>query len=134
VGAALHLPIFDSGLLKAQYGARAAQVDAAVTSYNNTVISAARDVATQAITLQKLAAQREQRVAQVGAAQQQLSSAQARKQQGLSDVRPVLLAQQTLQQHHAELTSLNVATLQADINLQLALGGGYSSTTSGDTK
>jgi multidrug efflux system outer membrane protein len=98
------------------------------------VISAARDVATQAITLQKLEAQREQRIAQVDAAQQQLSSAQARRQQGLSDVRPVLLAQQMLQQHHAELTSLNVATLQADINLQLALGGGYSTPASSDAR
>lgn len=125
LGAALHLPIFDSGLLKAQYGARAAQLDVAVTNYNNTVVSAARDVATQAITLQKLAAQRAQRVAQVTAAQQQLSSAEARKQQGLSDARPVLLARQALQQQHAAMTTLDVAALTTDVNLQLALGGGY---------
>jgi multidrug efflux system outer membrane protein len=126
VGAAVHLPIFDSGLLRAQYGARAAQVDAAVTNYNNTVITAARDVATQAITMQKLAAQRAERLAQVNAAQQQLSSAEARKQQGLSDARPVLLARQALQQQRAAITNLNVAALSADINLQLALGGGYA--------
>jgi len=125
LGAAIHLPIFDSGLLKAQYGARAAQLDAAVTSYNNTIISAAQNVATQAITLQKLDAQRTQRVAQVDAATQQLNAATARKQQGLSDARPVLVAQQAVQQQQAAVTNLDVAALSADINLQLALGGGY---------
>lgn len=125
IGAAVHLPIFDSGLLKAQYGARAAQLDAAVANYNDTVVGAAREVATQAITLQKLDAQRAQRNAQLNAAQQQVSTAEARNQQGLSDARPVLIARQVLQQQQATVVSLDAAAVSADINLQLALGGGY---------
>lgn len=132
LGIALHLPIFDSGLLKAQYGARAAQLNAAIASYNNTVVGAAREVATQAINLQKLDAQRAQRVAQLNAAQQQLDSAEARNKQGLSDARPVLLARQSLQQHYAGLTSLDTAALAAEINLQLALGGGYVADSASD--
>jgi outer membrane protein, multidrug efflux system len=125
IGAAIHLPIFDSGLLKAQYGLRAAQLDAAVAGYNDTVVTAARQVATQVITLQKLAAQRQQRLAQVNSAQQLLNTAEARKRQGLTDNRPVLTATQLLQQHRSAVTSVDAAALSADINLQLVLGGGY---------
>lgn len=125
LGAAVHLPLFDSGLLRAQYGLRAAQLDAAVAGYNDTVVTAARQVATQVITLRKLAAQREQRLAQVNAAQQLLNTAEARKRQGLSDGRPVLTATQLLQQQRSAVATLEAAALSADINLQLALGGGY---------
>lgn len=126
IGAALHLPIFDSGRLQAQYGVRAAQLDAAVAAYNDTVVNAARQVATQVITLQKLTAQREQRVAQVHSAEQQLNTAEARKRQGLTDNRPVLTALQLLQQQRSAVTTLDAAALSTDINLQLALGGGYT--------
>lgn len=124
-GAAIHLPIFDSGLLKAQYGARAAQLDASVASYNDTVVTAAREVATQAILLQQLGAQREQHLAQVNAGQQLLNTAEARYRQGLSDGRPTLIAKQALQQQRAALANLDAGALSADINLQVALGGGY---------
>ncbi|MGE0115603.1 MAG: efflux transporter outer membrane subunit [Steroidobacteraceae bacterium] len=125
IGAAIHLPIFDSGLLKAQYGARGAQLDAAIASYNDTVITAAREVATHVLSLQQLGAQREQRLAQINAARQLLDAAEARNRNGLTDARPVLNAGQFLQQQHAAMTSLEAAAVSADINLQLALGGGY---------
>lgn len=125
IGAAIHLPIFDSGLLNAQYGMRAAQLDASVANYNDTVITAARQVATQVITLQKIGAQREQRLEQVNAAQQLLTAAEARNKQGLTDARPALSATQLVQQQRSAVISLDAAALSADINLQLALGGGY---------
>jgi multidrug efflux system outer membrane protein len=56
--AAVHLPIFDAGRLKARYGATQAAIDSAVASYQDTVVSAARDVATQASTRAQIAAQR----------------------------------------------------------------------------
>lgn len=127
IGAAIHLPIFDSGLLKAQYGVRAAQLDAAVAGYNEAVVSAAREVATHTLNLQQLGAQREQHLAQINAAQQLLSAAEARHQRGLTDARPVLSAGQLVQQRRAALAGLDAAAVSADINLQLALGGGYSS-------
>lgn len=127
IGAAIHLPIFDSGLLKAQYGLRAAQLDAAVAAYNDTVVSAAQQVSTQVITLRKLDAQRAQRLAQVHSAEQLLNTAEARKRQGLTDNRPVLSALQLLQQQRSAVATLDAAALATDINLQLALGGGYTS-------
>ncbi len=61
VSAAIHLPLFDAGRLKARYGAAQSSIDSAVASYQETVVSAARDVATQASTLAQIAAQRTQR-------------------------------------------------------------------------
>ena len=53
--AAIHLPIFDAGRLKARYGGAQAAIDSAVSSYQDTLISAARDVATQATTRAQIA-------------------------------------------------------------------------------
>ena len=66
--AAIHLPIFDAGRLKARYGASQAAIDSAVASYQDTVVGAARDVATQASTRAQIAAQRTQRMIEVDAA------------------------------------------------------------------
>lgn len=125
IGAAIHLPIFDAGLLKAQYGARAAQVDAAVAAYNDAVIEAAREVATQLNQLQQLQAQQAQREQQLTALAQLLRNAQSRQERGLTDARPVLSAEQTLEQQRAARLSLQAARIATDIQLQLALGGGY---------
>jgi outer membrane protein, multidrug efflux system len=126
IGLALHLPLFDSGLLKAQYGARAAEVDAAVANYNQTVVNAARDVASALLQLQRVDAEQQQHAMQMRALTQLLDSANHRYQQGLTDLRPVLAAQQTLLQQQATYSALQAARATADMQLQLALGGGYA--------
>ena len=68
LSAAVHLPIFDAGRLKARYGATQAAIDSAVATYQDTVVGAARDVATQASTLAQIAAQRAQRAIELDAA------------------------------------------------------------------
>jgi multidrug efflux system outer membrane protein len=62
---ALHLPIFEGGQLQANYGVSAAQLAGAVAQYNSTVIGAAREVATQALTAQQIAARRTEQSAQI---------------------------------------------------------------------
>jgi len=124
-GVALHLPIFDSGRLKAQYRGAQAAIDAAIAAYDETVVDAARDVATQAATRERIAAEREQRVLQVEAARQLRDSAAARVRQGVTDVRTALSATDAWIQQRDELLKLDAAALSADINLQRALGGGY---------
>jgi NodT family efflux transporter outer membrane factor (OMF) lipoprotein len=125
IGAAIHLPIFESGRLRAQYGLRATQVNAAIQSYNETVVNAARDVAIYATQMQQIAAQQQERKAQYAAAENLLDVATARNQQGLSDARPRLSAQQSLQQQQLAINNLNAAAITAQINLVMALGGGY---------
>jgi len=125
VSAAIHLPIFDEGRLKARYGGAQAAIDSAVSSYQDTVISAARDVATQATTRAQIQAQRAQRALQVAAALRMRETAAARVRQGITDSRSELLAQQSWIEQRDALLQLDSAALSADIALQRALGGGY---------
>ena len=125
--AAVHLPIFDAGRLKARYGATQAAIDTAVASYQDTVVSAARDVATQASTRAQIAAQRTQRVIEVDAARRLQRSAAARVTQGITDARTELTAAESWIEQRDALLQLDAAALSADIALQRALGGGYES-------
>jgi multidrug efflux system outer membrane protein len=124
-GVALHLPIFDAGRLQAQYRGAQAAIDAAVADYNATLLDAARDVATQAATRERIVAERAQRVLQADASRQLRDSAAARVRQGTEDVRTALTAADAWMRQRDELLQLDAAALSADINLQRALGGGY---------
>lgn len=124
---AVHLPIFEGGRLKANYGASRAQLDASIAQYNVTVTNAARDVATQAVTAQQIAARRTRQEAQVKADQVLLASAQARQAHGTQDARESLAAQAQLLQQHDQAVSLHAQALSTDLALIKALGGGYRS-------
>jgi outer membrane protein, multidrug efflux system len=125
VTAAIHLPIFDRGRLKARYGASQAAIDAAVAGYQDTMVSAARDVATQATARAQIAAQRAQRLIEVQAAERLKSSAAARVRQGVTDSRTELAATESWIEQRDELLQLDSAAVSSDIGLQRALGGGY---------
>ena len=125
--AAVHLPIFDAGRLKARYGATQAAIDSAVASYQDTLVNAARDVAMQASTRAQIAAQRTQRMIEVDSARQLQSSAAARVRQEITDSRPELTATESWMEQRDALLQLDAAALSADIALQRALGGGYES-------
>jgi len=124
-GLALHLPLFDSGRLKARYRATQIGIDQAVAAYNQTLVDAAREVATQAATRAEISAQRVQREIQVDAARQLRASAAARVRQGLTDSRAELNASEAWIEQRDALLQLDSAALSADIALQRALGGGY---------
>jgi multidrug efflux system outer membrane protein len=127
VSAAIHLPIFDAGRLKARYGGAQAAIDSAVSSYRDTVISAARDVATQATTRAQIEAQRAQRTKEVEAALRMKNTAAARVRQGITDSRSELMATASWIDQRDALLQLDSAALSADVALQRALGGGYDS-------
>ena len=125
--AAIHLPLFDAGRLKARYGATQAAIDSAVASYQDTLVTAARDVAMQASTRQQIQAQRAQRLIEVDAARRLQSSAAARVRQEITDWRPELTATESWIEQRDALLQLDAAAVSADIALQRALGGGYES-------
>jgi multidrug efflux system outer membrane protein len=125
VAAAIHLPIFDAGSLKARYGASQAALNSAVASYQDTLITAAREVATQVTTRAQLAAERVQVQVEVDAAQRLKLSAAARIRQGVVDSRLELTATESWIAQRDALLQLDAAALSADIGLQRALGGGY---------
>jgi multidrug efflux system outer membrane protein len=127
VSAAVHLPIFDAGRLKARYGGAAAAIDSAVSSYQDTVISAAREVAMQATTRAQIDAQRVQRARQVEAALRMKNAAAARVRQGVNDSRSELMATASWIEQRDAMMQLDAAALSTDVALQRALGGGYES-------
>jgi multidrug efflux system outer membrane protein len=122
---ALHLPIFEGGALEANHGVSRAQLAAAVAQYNATVVSAARDVATQALGAQQLAARRSQQAEQVAAADALLASARARAARGVRDDRESLASEAALVQQLDADTDLQGQALSTDVALIKALGGGY---------
>ncbi|GLQ95273.1 efflux transporter outer membrane subunit [Dyella acidisoli] len=124
---AVHLPIFEGGRLKANYGASRAQLDAAIADYNVTVTNAARDVATQTVTAQQIAARREKQDAQVKANEALFTSAQARAAHGTRDARESLNAQAQVLQQRDQAITLQAQAISTDLALIKALGGGYRS-------
>jgi multidrug efflux system outer membrane protein len=123
--AAIHLPIFDAGRLKARYGAAQAAVDSAAASYRDTVVSAAREVAAQASSLSQIAQQSAERRKRLDAAAALERSAAARVRQGVVDPRVELRAADALAQERDAVLQLDAAAVSADISLKRALGGGY---------
>ena len=128
IGAAVHLPIFDQGRLKAQYGAARASIDAAVSTYEDTVISAAREVSTQVTMLAQIDAERRQHLGEIDSVLKLQAGAIAQVQQGVADIRPQLTATEALIDQRDDVLQLDAAALSADVALQRALGGGYVST------
>jgi outer membrane protein, multidrug efflux system len=122
---ALHLPIFSGGALEANYGVSKAQLDAAVAQYNSTVLAAAREVATQALSAEQVAGRQREQQAQLDADQRLLANAQARARQGVRDLRESLAAQAALLQQRDAATQLQAQALSTDLTLIKALGGGY---------
>jgi outer membrane protein, multidrug efflux system len=123
--AALHLPLFDGGALKARYAHSQAEVDAAVAAWRSTLLAAARDVNGQLVSRAGWLAESATREQQLAAATALRDSALARARAGLTDLRPALAAtDQWLQLREAqELTRM--ARLGSEIELIRALGGGY---------
>ena len=129
---ALHLPIFNGGALKANYGVSKAQLDAAIAQYDSTVLAAAREVATQALGAQQIAARRVVQRTRVDAQRQLLANAQARAAQGVRDARESLAAKaQWLQQRDAAV-QLQAQAVATDLSLVKALGGGYRDASTAD--
>ncbi len=122
---ALHLPIFNGGALKANYGRSKAELEAAIAQYDRTVVSAAREVASQVLGAEQIAAQRHAQQARLDADRNLLSSARVRLHQGVRDARESLLAEAKLLQQRDAAVQLHARAVETDLALIKALGGGY---------
>jgi len=127
LGVAIHLPLYDAGLRAARFGSRQAMVAAAVATYDETVVGAAREVATSAATAAQISTQLNEHQLQLNAATALQKTAAARVTAGVTDLRPQLTADLALIAERDALAQLNFAAVSADIDLQRALGGGYES-------
>jgi NodT family efflux transporter outer membrane factor (OMF) lipoprotein len=126
VGPALRLPVFEAGRLRASLRGRAADLDAAVESYNAAVIDAVRDVADQVASSQAVARQQaEQRAAQE-AAESAYDIAVQRYQAGLGNYLNVLTAETGVLAQRRLAVDLAGRALDTQVALIRALGGGYA--------
>lgn len=125
-GPALSLPIFEGGLLRSQLHASQADHDLAIANYDQTLLAAIREVADAVQTSRALDA----RIAHATAARAAAASVHDRVQQrfraGLATRLDVLQAQQPLLQADQRLHGLQAQRRTASVDLDQALGGGFS--------
>lgn len=125
IGPALRLPIFDGGRLRANLRGKTADLDAAIESYNATVIDAVRDVADQVASMQSIGRQQtEQRAAQ-RAAESAYAIAVQRYDAGLGNYLNVLGTETAVLAQRRLAVDLRARALDTQVALLRALGGGF---------
>ena len=125
IGAAVQLPIFSGGRLRAQYESAQAQLDLAVARYDAAVVQTAGQVAQGIATLTALDDQSVQVDRQYDASAAQKGKAADRRGKGLIDDRTWLDADMQLDQQRDARLQLTSQMLSANLSLIHALGGGY---------
>lgn len=124
IGPALRLPLFDAGRLRANLRGKAADLDAAVESYNGAIVGAVREVADQLVSARSVALQqREQRAAQE-AAEGAYAIARQRYGAGLGNYLQVLTAESNVLAQRRQQVELAARALDVQARLAHALGGG----------
>lgn len=130
VGPALSLPLFDGGRLRANLDGKTAERDAAVESYNSTVINAVHEVIDQLASAQAIAAQQAEQIQTAAAADDIYAAAQQRSRSGLYNALQVLSAESAVLAQRRLRVDLNTRALQNQVALAHALGGGFKSSAS----
>ena len=126
VGPAIRLPIFEGGKLRANLRGKAADLDAAVESYNGAVLDAIHDAADQIASSQSIARQQaEQRAAQASA-ESAYQIALQRYKAGLGTYLNVLTAETAVLNQRRLAVDLAARALETQVGLVRAFGGGYS--------
>lgn len=122
---AFDLPIFDAGARRANLGLRYAEYDEAVSTYNQTILVALRDVTDQLATLRVLDKELETQRQNLAATRRNQSLIHAQFQHGIVGYAQVLNAQELCLQQQAKHIQLQTRYLQALVALIAALGGCY---------
>ncbi|TAM01757.1 MAG: efflux transporter outer membrane subunit [Paraburkholderia sp.] len=130
-GPALSLPIFDGGRLRAQLGAQSAAYDIAVEQYNQTIVTALKEIADEVVRMRSLATQEDDAHRSVEAAQRNFDLATESYRRGLTDYLNVLIAQTQLLRAQESVARIAAERLVAHATLVAALGGGAIDPASG---
>lgn len=125
VGPAISLPIFDAGRIRADYKGARAEADAAVASYNETLVQALREVADAATSERALAARLAESRQALAATEEAARLARLRYEGQLSNYLIVLEAEDRVIAARRDLADLEGRALSLDVALVRALGGGF---------
>jgi NodT family efflux transporter outer membrane factor (OMF) lipoprotein len=128
VGPAVRLPIFEGGRLRAGLAAKSADVDAAIESYNATVIDAMRDVADQAGAVRATARQQAEQARALQAAEGAWGIARQRYQAGLGNYLNVLTAETAVLAQRRQQADLLAQAISSQVGVAQAMGGGWQPT------
>jgi len=126
IGPAIHLPIFDGGRLRANYAMKTADIDAAVAQYNQSVLSAAQDVAEQLTQAADLAREEQATRESLDAAEEAYRLATLRYRGGLSPYLTVLTVETQVLTQRRAMSALKSRREELHVALVRALGGGFN--------
>jgi len=126
IGPALRLPLFDAGRLRANLRGKAADVDAAVESYNGAIVGAVREVADQLVSVRSVALQQQEQRAAQEAAEGAYAIAKQRYGAGLGNYLQVLTAESNVLAQRRQQVELAARALDVQAQLAHALGGGVA--------
>jgi NodT family efflux transporter outer membrane factor (OMF) lipoprotein len=124
-GPAVHLPIFDAGALRAQLKGRYADFDLDVANYNQTLINALSEVATQIASIRSVDQQTSDAARALDASTHAYQLAVIRYKAGLSQQLQVLTADQNRLANEQTVTNLRMKRRDLQVGLIKALGGGF---------
>lgn len=128
-GPAIHLPIFDGGALRAQLKGRYAEFDYAVAGYNQTLVTALSEVATQLAQIRSTDTQLGDAQAAQEAARSADQLALTQYKAGLTNQLTVLNADTNALAADEAVANLKMNRRDQQIALAAALGGGYTDNT-----
>jgi NodT family efflux transporter outer membrane factor (OMF) lipoprotein len=124
-GPAIHLPIFDAGALRSQLKGRYADFDLDVANYNQTLINALNEVATQITSIRSVDQQTSDATRALDASTHAYQLAVIRYKAGLSQQLQVLTADQNRLANEQTVTNLRMKRRDLQFGLIKALGGGF---------
>ncbi|WP_206952603.1 efflux transporter outer membrane subunit [Trinickia acidisoli] len=130
-GPAIHLPIFDAGALRAQLKGRYADFDLDVANYNQTLINAMSDVATQVASIRAIDNEMSDAQRALDASSEAYRLAVIRYKAGLSPQLQVLTADNDRLAAEQTVTNLKMKRRDLQFALIQALGGGFDARAAG---
>lgn len=129
VGPTVTLPLFEGGRLEAELKNQQAAYDVAVETYNQTLLTAAQQVADNLAQWQQTVEHDAMQKRAIEVAKAQLQLAQKRYQAGLSSRDGLIDSELCLLQQQLTDSKLHAAHLLAAVGLIEVLGGGYENHT-----
>jgi outer membrane protein TolC len=122
VGPAIHLPLFDSGRLRAMLSGKTADLDSAIESYNAQVIEAVHEVSDQLSISKAVQRQQTEQAAAQASAEKAYQIAVDRYQAGLGNYLNVLSAETPLLAQRRQGIDLAARALDTQVQLLHAMG------------
>jgi len=124
-GPALHLPVFDAGRLKANYRANTADIDIAVTAYNQVVLTAVQETANQLSDIASLNSSLVEQQQSLDDAEEAFRLATERYNAGLTTYLTVLATETQVLAARRQHVDLEAARASARVTLLIDVGGDF---------